>query len=231
MNYPTGYYVYAYLREDNTPYYIGKGKAGRAFREDRPFKPNDLKRISIIEQNLTEAQAFDLEIELIAKYGRKDLNTGILRNKTDGGEGVTNTTLTAEQKLAKGRKAELHSNFGKFGADNRAAKEYIVIAPSNEVIKIKGLNQYCKEHSLELSHVSWHLSGEVRKGKKLSHVKQYRFYEYSNELFTKLSTNTPEFIKPTRGSASIKFLCRLSDRRELSKASASISLPDLKPYF
>ncbi len=233
MNYPLGYYVYAHLRKDGTPYYIGKGKGDRAYAKKRPYKPNDLSRITIIEQNLTEDQAFDLEIELIAKYGRRDLGTGILRNKTAGGDGVRERVIPESelQQRSERMTGDKHFNFGKFGNENPAAKEYIVITPSNEVIKIKGLNQYCKEHSLELSHVSWHLSGKERQGKKLYHVKKYRFYEYSNKLFVELSNNIPAFVQPKRGSASIKFLCRLSDRRELSKASASISLPDLKPYF
>ena len=86
MHSNTIYYVYQWLREDGTPYYVGKGKGNRAFAK-RPFAPSK-ERIEIIKSNLTEQQAFDLEIELIAKYGRKDNGTGILRNKTDGGDGV-----------------------------------------------------------------------------------------------------------------------------------------------
>lgn len=230
MKYPIGYYVYSYLREDGSPYYIGKGKGDRAFRKNRLYKPNDFSRISILAECLTEPEAFSLERALIEKYGRKDNNTGILRNKTDGGEGVTNTTLSPEQKLAKGRQKEEHSNFGKFGAENRAAKEYIVITPSNDVIKIKGLHQFCKDNSLLLPNVSWHLSGEERQGKKLYHVKHYRFYNYTRELFLELSANVPSFITPLRIS-SHKFLCRLSDRKEMSKPTASLCLPELKPYF
>lgn len=232
MIYPTGYYIYSYIREDGSPYYIGKGKGDRAFRKRRLFKPNDLNRIIIIEQNLTEEQAFILEVELISRYGRKDLGTGILHNKTAGGDGVRERVIPESELLKRSERmtGDKHFNFGKFGDDNPAAKEYIVITPSNDVIKIKGLHQFCKDNSLTLPHVSWHLSGKERQGKKLYHVKQYRFYNYTPELFIELSANVPPFIKPLRIS-SHKFLCRLSDRKEMNKPTASLCLPELKPYF
>jgi hypothetical protein len=99
------YYVYQYLREDGTPYYIGKGKGNRAYINNRTTpKPADNNRIQLIKKNLSEEDAFRLEIELIACHGRKDLGTGILRNLTDGGEGVSGriaTTETIEKRVAK----------------------------------------------------------------------------------------------------------------------------------
>ena len=83
------YYTYAYLREDKTPYYIGKGTGDRLYKKgSRVFAPpKDKSRIIYLKQNLTEAEAFKHEIYMIDVLGRKDLGTGILRNRTNGGEG------------------------------------------------------------------------------------------------------------------------------------------------
>lgn len=106
------YYIYAYLRENNTPYYIGKGKNNRAWKKGKGevYPPKDKSKIIIMETNLTEIGALALERFYIRWYGRIDNLTGSLRNKTDGGDGTSNRIITEETR----KKISLSSSGRKF---------------------------------------------------------------------------------------------------------------------
>jgi hypothetical protein len=99
----TIYYTYAWLRVDGTPYYIGKGHGKRAwsFRRKGPNRPKDDTRVLILKQNLCESSAFKHEIYMISVFGRKDLGTGILHNRTNGGEGLSGFVYSDEQRKVK----------------------------------------------------------------------------------------------------------------------------------
>ncbi len=108
------FYVYIYRdpRKNNEPIYVGKGKGDRSHYHLRykyksnPILQNKLKKIipivEIYRNNLSEAQAFKIEKELIQKYGRYDLGEGTLCNLTDGGEGVAGLVQTEEHRRKNG---------------------------------------------------------------------------------------------------------------------------------
>lgn len=84
------YYVYIYLRKrDLTPYYVEKGRRGRAYQKHTIKLPEDRSRVIFVATELSDVWAIALERRLIRWYGRKSNNTGILRNLTEGGEGAS----------------------------------------------------------------------------------------------------------------------------------------------
>jgi len=95
------FYTYLWLREDGTPYYAGKGTEFRAYQKhhNRVGKCPPKDRV-ILQEFLSEADAFEAEQFLILYYGRKDLGTGCLINMSDGGEGSAGyiPTEAAKQK-------------------------------------------------------------------------------------------------------------------------------------
>ena len=101
------FYVYGYYEPGcSDPFYIGKGSGRRwmdhllsknlkldsfFYRKLRKMVESGVYPwIKKIKENLTEDEAFELEISLILKYGRRDLDTGCLCNLTDGGDGYSN---------------------------------------------------------------------------------------------------------------------------------------------
>ena len=107
------YYTYAYLRKDRTPYYIGKGKDDRVYTKNRKEikPPKDKSRIIFLKKNLTEEEAFKHEVYMIAVLGRKDLGTGILHNRTNGGEGVSGSIRSEnyKRKMSEAKKGKPRS--------------------------------------------------------------------------------------------------------------------------
>jgi hypothetical protein len=144
------YYVYAYLREDGSPYYIGKGKDKRAYIcRGRPVKkPSDLSRIKMLATELDEKSAFSLEREYILKYGRKDIGTGILRNKTNGGEGTSGCSYSKEYKENMSRVMKELFNSGKCVAFWKNKKQSIEHKLKNSLSNSgKNNGMFGKKHS------------------------------------------------------------------------------------
>jgi hypothetical protein len=180
------YYTYAYLREDKTPYYIGKGKGNRVHRNDgKPCnKPKDKSRILILKQNLTEEEAYKHEIYMISVLGRKDLGTGILRNLSNGGEGRSGWKMSEE-----------HKNAIKKSNTNREVSE----ETRNKISQIHRGKVYGTETRNKIS--------EASKGKKHTDETKNKISEATK------GENNPNYGKKTSEEAKEKMRQKLCGRK------------------
>lgn len=98
------FYVYILLDPRKPvlqPFYVGKGSGTRRYctvghKLNSKFKQNVINRIRacgmepivyIYASTNSENEAYDIEKEQIARFGRRDIGTGILTNLSDGGSG------------------------------------------------------------------------------------------------------------------------------------------------
>jgi len=103
--------VYLHKKKtDDSVFYVGMGNLKRAYCKQRSNWWNKIVNkygyvIEIYKDGLTQEQAFELEIELISKYGRIDLKNGQLINQTKGGITVENFSCNTLKKKSKSLKS------------------------------------------------------------------------------------------------------------------------------
>jgi hypothetical protein len=168
---PQRFYTYAYLREDRTPYYIGKGQTRRLYQKDgKPCGvPKDRSRIIKLKHNLTEEEAFKHEIYMIAVYGRKDLRTGILYNRTDGGDGASGNIHSEEtcKKMSKSRMRHIVSEETRQKITNSLCKaSYKLYHISGKEVVVNNFTQFCRENKLHRERMMDRINGKVVKSYK-----------------------------------------------------------------
>ena len=115
-------------------------------------RPNDDNLICIVQENLTEAAAFALEIELIAKY-KRECDGGILVNKCTGGAGAPGFKHSPDRPSPmKGKQhtpeAKAKMSVAKQGNTSRAGITYVLTDKNGNHTVVTNLAQHCRDHGL-----------------------------------------------------------------------------------
>jgi hypothetical protein len=121
--------IYRHIRLDtNEVFYIGIGKTKyRAYTKLNRNKhwTNIVNKteyeVQVLKKDLDYSDAKELEMILIAYYGRKDLGLGTLVNMTDGGEGTIGRKASIDT-CNKMSKSMIGKNVGKVASDETKEK-------------------------------------------------------------------------------------------------------------
>jgi hypothetical protein len=135
------FYVYVYRdprpSKNKQPVYVGKGTGDRDLSHwsrgshNKPLQDflshlrgRDMTAlVERVFETDNEQEAFAKEMQLIELYGRRDLKTGTLFNRTDGGEGPSGHVKTEAQKLVDKHGTEINWKKPEYRAKVVAAQQ------------------------------------------------------------------------------------------------------------
>jgi hypothetical protein len=200
--------VYLHRRMDtNEVFYVGIG-----VDEKRPYSKYGRNKywinivnkhgytVEILHENISYQECKIIEIDLIDKYGRKDLGTGSLCNLTDGGDGIFGIVFSEEsrrkmsksaigktvsqetrKKLSELNTGEKHPMFGKTHSDESRRK-------MSESAIGKTVSQETKRKISENTKGRKHSEETIKKLRELN-------TGVNNPMFGKTGENNPMFGK------------------------------------
>ena len=175
-----GHYVYAYLREDGSPYYIGQGQVYRITAN--PLAPPEKERRIFLKKNLSQEDAWRYEEYYISLYGR-ERDGGILINRSLGGkrsglEKHSPESIEKKRLSMLGKNRRKHSEKEKREQSIRQKKLYAegilsmpsqekpfaFISPSGIINRGTNIRQFADENGLSVDALY-----DVRRGKQKQH--------------------------------------------------------------
>jgi len=162
----TRFYVYVYLDQrkpgkwiykdkefEYQPFYVGKGTRKRdvvhllpSMLNQKTHKTSTIKAIIQdtgqlpihyrIYDNISQEDATNIEIEFIKIFGRKDINSGILCNHTDGEDGSHNLPLESRRRIGEANRKKVFQ----YSMGGYFIKEWNSLSEIGNVINITQAN-------------------------------------------------------------------------------------------
>lgn len=236
------YYVYEWIRHDTLePFYVGKGKNNRCFqyKKNRYFKNiinycnknNILVSVSILEKDLTEKEAFDIECwyihNYIFEYGFN------LTNLNLGGEGGNNFIMMTSEQQEKYRIRMSKSLMGKNKGHHHSSETKKKISELNKgrLLGIKNpmYKKSCKDFMTAEDIKRWRINiGKASSGRK--HTEETKIKISNSHIGKKYSEESKKKMSQSRiGSKNHRYGKHLSNKHKeiISKAHTKSTKAEL----